>query len=204
MPAGSRRRSGLPIERLVVATNENDILARFVATGRYARGTVTATTSPSMDIQVASNFERLLLELDGGDAERTRGRMQAFAQSGALRARTHRCRGLFAGGSADQAEVARHHRRHPAAPPASWSTRTPAWRSRSRRRHRPPPGVPLVTLATAHPAKFPDAVEAATGRPPGPARAVRRPDDAAGALSPSPTTISPPSQAAIRATFGAA
>ncbi len=68
--------------RLVVATNENDILARFFATHRYERGTVVATTSPSMDIQVASNFERLLLELEGSDAERTRARMQSFAQAG--------------------------------------------------------------------------------------------------------------------------
>ncbi len=75
---------GLPIERLVVATNENDILARFFATHRYERGRVAATTSPSMDIQVASNFERLLLELDGNDAERTRARMQTFAQAGGL------------------------------------------------------------------------------------------------------------------------
>ena len=152
---------GLPVTRLVVATNENDILARFFATHRYERGTVVATTSPSMDIQVASNFERLLLELEGSDGERTRARMQSFAQAGgfALEGEVPR---LFAGGSADQAEVA--------------ATIAATLRSTGElvdphtavglavaSRHRPPPGVPLVTLATAHPAKFPEAVEAATG-----------------------------------------
>ena len=161
MPAGSPPRSGLPVARLVVATNENDILARFFATRRYERGTVVATTSPSMDIQVASNFERLLLELDGNDAERTRARMQSFAQAGgfALEGEVPR---LFAGGSADQAEVA--------------ATIAATLRSTGElvdphtavglavaARHRPPPGAPLVTLATAHPAKFPEAVQAASG-----------------------------------------
>ena len=136
MPAGSPPRSGCRSTRLVVATNENDILARFFATGRYERGTVVATTSPSMDIQVASNFERLLLELEGGDAERTRARMQAFAQAGGF-ALDGELPGLFAGGSADQAEVA-------ATIAATLRAHGRAGRSAHRRRpgrRRPPPAA---------------------------------------------------------------
>ena len=159
---------GLPVARLVVATNENDILARFLQSRRYERGTVVATTSPSMDIQVASNFERLLLELEGHDAARARGRMHAFESGGfALEAELP---ALFAGGSADQGTVAETI--------AATLRRTgelvdphTAVGLAVAARHRPPPGVPLVALATAHPAKFPEAVKAATGvRPALPAR----------------------------------
>ena len=152
---------GLPVARLVVATNENDILARFLASGRYQRGRVTATTSPSMDIQVASNFERWLLELEDGDAGRTCALMQGFGRSGGL-AVTGNLPSLLAGGSADQAEVA--------------ATIAATWRETGvladphtavglavAARHRPPAGTPMVTLATAHPAKFPEAVLDATG-----------------------------------------
>ena len=152
---------GLPVARLVVATNENDILARFFETRRYERGIVVATTSPSMDIQVASNFERLLLELEGRDSDRTRGRMQAFAQAGGFTLEGE-VPALFVGGSAGQTDVA--------------ATIASTLRSTGElvdphtgvalavaARHRSPPGMPMVTLATAHPAKFPEAVEAATG-----------------------------------------
>ena len=153
------------------------------------------TTSPSMDIQVASNFERLLLELEGGDAARARGRMQAFAQSRrASRWTPPLAVALFAGGSADQAEVARHHRRDAA---RHRRAGRPAYRRRPRGRPRATGrrrACRMVTLATAHPAKFPEAVEAATGDPPGAARALRRPDDAARALRSSSTTSSPPSR----------
>jgi threonine synthase len=152
---------GLPVTRLVVATNENDILARFFACGRYERGSVVPTTSPSMDIQVASNFERLLLELEGGDAERTRGRMQGFAQSGGF-ALGGRLPELFAGGSANQAEVAAT---IAATLRASGELVDPhtAVGLAVAARNEPEAGIPMVTLATAHPAKFPDAVEKATG-----------------------------------------
>jgi threonine synthase len=152
---------GLPVVRLIVATNENDILARFFATHRYERGTVVPTTSPSMDIQVASNFERLLLELERHDAGRTRARMQSFAQSGGF-AYQGEVPGLFAGGSADRAKVAAtiaatlHATGELVDPHTAVGLAVAAG-------HRPEPGTPLVTLATAHPAKFPDAVEAACG-----------------------------------------
>ena len=152
---------GLPVERLVVATNENDILARFLATRRYERGTVTATTSPSMDIQVASNFERLLLELERHDADRTRGLMQGFAQSGGFTVEGE-LPSLLAGGSADQAEVART---IAATRQATGDLVDPHTAVALAVAARQPtsPGVPKVALATAHPAKFPDAVEAAVG-----------------------------------------
>ncbi len=76
------KRMGLPIERLVIATNDNDILARTLATGRYETRKVVATTSPSMDIQVSSNFERLLFEAGGRDAAAVRRAMAGLKQSG--------------------------------------------------------------------------------------------------------------------------
>src|SRR5439155_12587638 len=74
-------RMGLPINRLVVATNVNDILARTLATGTYELRQVVATSSPSMDIQVSSNFERLLFDAGGRDAGKVRGMMASLAQS---------------------------------------------------------------------------------------------------------------------------
>ena len=155
---------GLPVAKLVVATNENDILARFFATRRYERGSVVATTSPSMDIQVASNFERLLLELDRHDAARTRARMQSFGQGGGF-AFEGELPDLFAGGSADQAEVAATIAATLRATGELVDPHTGVGLAVAAR-HRPAPGTPMVTLATAHPAKFPDAVIAATGREP--------------------------------------
>lgn len=159
---------GLPVAKLIVATNANDILARFFASGRYARGQVQPTTSPSMDIQVASNFERLLLELEGQDAERTRGRMQAFAQAGgfaldeAALAQAHQ---LFDGGAADEATVARTIAATLQRTGELVDPHTAVGLAVAQAR-RPEAGISVVTLSTAHPAKFPDAVEAATGRHP--------------------------------------
>ena len=180
MPAGSPPRSGLPVARLVVATNENDILARFFATHRYERGTVVATTSPSMDIQVASNFERLLLELEGSDGERTRARMQSFAQAGGFALegevprtlRRRKCRSGRGG---------RHHCRH-----AAQHGRA----GRSAHRRRPGRGVPSSTTsrrAPGHAGDGPPSQVSRSGRSrdrclAGAAGALRRPDDAARAL----------------------
>ena len=85
------KRMGLPVERLVIATNDNDILARTLASGAYETRGVVATTSPSMDIQVSSNFERLLFEASGRDAAAVRRQMASLKQSGAfsLDAATH-------------------------------------------------------------------------------------------------------------------
>ena len=78
------KRMGLPVERLIIATNENDILARALASGRYAPKAVKATQSPSMDIQVSSNFERLLFEASGRDPEEVVARMGELAKDGSF------------------------------------------------------------------------------------------------------------------------
>ncbi|MFO1069338.1 MAG: threonine synthase [Geminicoccaceae bacterium] len=158
-------RMGLPVARLVVATNRNDILARFLATGRYAAGEVHPTISPSMDIQVASNFERLVHDLLDGDPAAVRAWMAGFARdrsAAVAPAALERARGLFAGHRTDESTtrdvIADTLRRtgelidpHTAVGLAGAAA------------CRPEAAVPMVTLATAHPAKFPDAVEAAAG-----------------------------------------
>ncbi|MCX8102051.1 MAG: threonine synthase [Geminicoccaceae bacterium] len=161
------RRLGLPVDRLIVATNTNDILVRFLATGAYAAGEVVPTSSPSMDIQVASNFERLLFELLDGDGAAVTALMARFARERAFSVAPEvraRARALFEGGAASEAEtrsaIARWHR-------ATAGTVLPdphtAVGLAVAERLRGAASAPLVVLATAHPAKFPDAVEAATG-----------------------------------------
>ena len=157
-------RMGLPIDRLVIATNVNDILARTLATGAYELRDVMPTTSPSMDIQVSSNFERLLFEAYGRDAGAVRALMGSLAQSRrfALSARGAVARSAR---SSPPAAPTRTRPRRPSAPccarPATSSIRTPRSASRSPRRKCAIRPMPMVVLATAHPAKFPDAVEAA-------------------------------------------
>jgi threonine synthase len=159
------RRLGLKVARLIVATNSNDILARFVTTGRYERRSVVPTISPSMDIQVASNFERLLLELEGGDPARVRGLMGAFRQSGSLEpgpaglADLHH---VFAAGSADEVATRATIRSTLLETGELVDPHTAVALSVAAR-HAPLPGIPLVTLATAHPAKFGEAVREASG-----------------------------------------
>ncbi len=161
------RHLGLPLDRLILATNENDILARFLASGLYAAGRVHATSSPSMDIQVASNFERLLFELLDGDGGALAECMARFARERRILLdadRLARARALLEGGAAAEERVA--------ATIAGWYRATSgdvlldphtavgvavAERLRGERT------APLVVLATAHPAKFPDAVAAASG-----------------------------------------
>jgi threonine synthase len=128
------KRMGLPIGKLVVATNVNDILARTLATGRYELRGVHATTSPSMDIQVSSNFERLLFEAYGRDAAAVRRLMAGLAQSGAFTidpAPLAAIRDEFQGGAADVPRSPRPSVASPA-PPASCPTRIPPSDSRSR------------------------------------------------------------------------
>jgi threonine synthase len=161
------KRMGLPVDRFVVATNANDILARTLQTGRYEVREVVPSTSPSMDIQVSSNFERLLFEATGRDAAAVRGMMGGLRQSGAFEVPAPALAAIrrdFAAASADDAAAV-------AAIRAAWAngpfggyladphTATGLAAARSA----PGGGAPTVTLATAHPAKFPDAVEAAAG-----------------------------------------
>jgi threonine synthase len=161
-------RMGLPIDRLVVATNVNDILVRVLETGDYAPRAVTATTSPSMDIQVSSNFERLLFDAYGRDAGAVRALMGSLAQSqrysiapGPLA----EIRSRFAAGRADEEETAAAIRA--AYTDADYlidphSAVAVAVANKEPR----DAAVPMIVLSTAHPAKFPDAVAAACGRRP--------------------------------------
>ncbi len=155
---------GLPIERLIVATNVNDILHRALAKGDYSIGEVTPTAAPSMDIQISSNFERLLFDLEGGDGSTTAARMKSFEQMGkmVLSSDMRRKASLFNSARADADEMALAMRwayEHtgevidPHTAIALHAARASGIAS----------DVPVVTLATAHPAKFPDAVERATG-----------------------------------------
>jgi threonine synthase len=161
------KRMGLPVDRLTIATNANDILARTLATGAYETRGVVATSSPSMDIQVSSNFERLLFEASARDAGQVRNMMAQLKQSGrfelgeARTAITHE----FSAGAASESAVAETIRRveaesgylldpHTACAVAALDQR-PADND-----------SPEVVLATAHPAKFPDAMHAITRRTP--------------------------------------
>jgi threonine synthase len=158
------RRMGLPVERLIIATNENDILARTLATGEYAMRPVVATTSPSMDIQVSSNFERLLFEASGRNADEVRASMESLRQSGrfTLSADTlSEIRSVFGAERASVAETAETIRDTLAASGylADPHTATALKAARAEAR----PGEVMVVLATAHPAKFPEAVEEASG-----------------------------------------
>ncbi|MBX7483070.1 threonine synthase [Qipengyuania qiaonensis] len=166
-------RMGLPIERLIVATNTNDILHRALSNGDYSTGTVTPTSAPSMDIQVSSNFERLLFDVGGRDGAALAEQMRGFETSKAMQltnAQRDGAAALFTSMRVDEDDMARAMR---------WACEEcaeivdphTAIGLHAARNVQLPADVPVVTLATAHPAKFPDAVERATGsRPALPAR----------------------------------
>jgi threonine synthase len=160
------KQMGLPIGRLMVGTNSNDILARTLETGVYEMRGVAATTSPSMDIQISSNFERLLFEAHGRDGAAVRRLMQSLAQSGRFEIAAEplaRIRADFDAVSQDEASIA--------------SEIGTVWReagylldphsaigvAAARKLLASDPATPVVALGTAHPAKFPAAVAAASG-----------------------------------------
>jgi threonine synthase len=164
---------GLPVAKLIVATNVNDILHRALSAGDYSVGTVTPTAAPSMDIQVSSNFERLLFDLHGRDGAALSAAMKGFESSKRLdipAAMRDEAAALFASArvDADRMQLAMrwaHDKAHEVIDPHSAIGLAAAQDSDL------DPSVPVVTLATAHPAKFGDAVERATGvRPVLPAR----------------------------------
>ncbi|MCO5063210.1 MAG: threonine synthase [Rhizobiaceae bacterium] len=161
------KRMGLPIERLVIATNDNDILARTLASSEYRMTGVVATTSPSMDIQVSSNFERLLFEAAERDASAVRRYMASLRQSGAFTiddAPLARIRAEFDAGRASSAEAARS---IADMLEASGYLLDPHTASAVHVAHQQAASsAPMVILSTAHPAKFPDAVGEACGRTP--------------------------------------
>lgn len=158
-------RMGLPIERLVVATNVNDILARTFATGAYELREVVATTSPSMDIQVSSNFERLLFDACDREPSRVRTLMNSLAQSKrfTLPARAlAEMRALFTADRADEQEVAATMRAWMREAQYCLDPHTAVGLAVAEKETRDS-SVPMVVLSTAHPAKFPEAVQAACG-----------------------------------------
>ena len=158
------RRMGLPIERLVIATNENDILARTLQTGRYETGIVTPTISPSMDIQVSSNFERLLFESLGRDGQAVARLMESLGQSGAFEVPDNALaaiRAAFAAGRTGEAETSATIRSTYEKSGYLLDPHTAVGVAQARSFLGR--GTPVVTLATAHPAKFPAAVKQATG-----------------------------------------
>ena len=168
---------GLPIERLIVATNINDILHRALASGDYSAGGVTPTITPSMDIQVSSNFERLLFDAGGRDGAALAAQMHGFEATKAMPltpAQREGAAALFASHSVNPMDTARAVQSayqgsqqvidpHTAVGLGAAQALAAAGMM--------DPAVPIITLATAHPAKFPDAVERAIGvRPALPAR----------------------------------
>jgi threonine synthase len=165
------RRMGLPVGRLVIATNENDILARALDTGVYSKRAVVATQSPSMDIQVSSNFERLLFEAYGRDAAAVRGLMASLAQSGEFSIAPQALRFIreaFDADSADEAQCAAEMQRVHKECGYLVDPHTAVAVSAARRALARDRATPMVVLSTAHPAKFPAAVERATGVRPAP------------------------------------
>jgi threonine synthase len=159
------QRMGLPIDRLVVATNVNDILVRTLATGTYEPREVVPTTSPSMDIQISSNFERLLFEAYGRDAGAVRGVMASLTQSRrfSLSARAlSEIRASFSADRADGEETAATIRTVLRETGYLLDPHTAVAVAVTEKEIRDA-GTPMVVLGTAHPAKFPEAVEAACG-----------------------------------------
>jgi len=156
---------GLPIRRLILATNENDILARFFSTGRYSLGSVVPTISPSMDIQVASNFERYLYCKVGGDSRRLTELMKQFAKTGALEIPVNangRVDDLFVTGVGTTADtlavIRRYHQEYKYLLDPHSAVGVFVGEKYLDDK------VPTVCLATAHPAKFSQAILDATGQ----------------------------------------
>jgi threonine synthase len=148
----------------LVATNSNDILARAIATGVYRRGEVVATHSPAMDIQVASNFERLYFEAVGRDAAATARAFHGFAAGEAIElppASRWALQTGFKGVSVSEADTSQAMADTLVASGELIDPHTAVALAAQKGTHTGP--HPLIVLSTAHPAKFPDAVRAATG-----------------------------------------
>jgi len=161
------RQVGLPIDRLVIGTNRNDILARYFASGRMKLGAVEPSLSPSMDIQVSSNFERLLFELKGRNGAAVGEAMRSFRRTGSLPADDQAWRAarrLFSAHKVDDAEtmqtISQTYARSGVLIDPHTAVAVSAARAQMAANGA---GTPMVALGCAHPAKFPDAVERSTG-----------------------------------------
>ena len=172
LAAWAARRMGLPIARLVIGSNRNNILSRFLAANDMSMHPVAPSLSPSMDIQVSSNFERLLFELMQRDGPATAAVMARFRAEGRMPvpdAGWRRATALFTGFTLDDAgtlaEIRRLHAECGYLADPHTAIGIAAARAVA------DPAIPMIAMATAHPAKFPDAMEQATGlRPPLPPR----------------------------------
>jgi len=159
------KRMGLPIDKLVIATNQNDILHRTLQQGTHAKEGVTPSISPSMDIQVSSNFERLLFDLYDREGEAVSQLMDELSQGGGFdlsQGALERLRAEFASARASEEETSQTI--------SDMARQTgevlcphSAVGVKAARDERGDPSIPMITLATAHPAKFPAAVEKASG-----------------------------------------
>jgi threonine synthase len=157
---------GLPVARLIVATNVNDILHRALTNGDYSKGTVQQTPTPSMDIQVSSNFERLLFDLAARDGGALAGQMRGFEATGAMRLTNAQSQGAASLFTSDRADLDDMTIAMRWADEAAGQVIDPHTAIALAAARRADVDAPIVTLATAHPAKFRDTVERATGRRP--------------------------------------
>jgi threonine synthase len=167
-------RMGLPVSKLLVATNVNDILARAFNAGDYSVGTVAPTVTPSMDIQVSSNFERLLFDLHARNGEALAATMRSFEATGRMQltdAQRAEAARLFRAERVDEGDMMGALQWAHSACGQLLDPHTAIGLAAARRAEAEI-GGPIVTLATAHPAKFPDAVERASGVRPGLPRRV--------------------------------
>jgi threonine synthase len=161
-------RMGLPVARLVIATNLNDSLVRVLSSGVYEPRDVIATSSPSMDIQLASNFERLLFELAGRDSARVGSLMDALRETGTFRlteAELSAMRALFSAHAVGEHDTETTIRGLMEETGILCDPHT-AVAVAAARAEGGPDRIPMVVLSTAHPAKFPEAVSRACGRAP--------------------------------------
>jgi len=161
------KRMGLPIEQLVIATNQNDILARTLKSGRYETAETAPSISPSMDIQVSSNFERLLFDAAQRNAETIRNQMQNLTQSGSFSITEDalgRIKSEFEAGRCSEDDTKSQIAATLRSTGYLCDPHTAVGIQIAEQKL--DPDTTMITLATAHPAKFPDAVEDATGRHP--------------------------------------
>jgi len=167
------KQMGLPIHRLIVGTNRNDILFRFFTQGQMTVRTVEPSLSPAMDIQISSNFERFLFDLYGRDAEKLRTSMETFHSTGQLNVEKrifNQSVKIFSAHRFDDEATLRMIKEVYEESRVLIDPHT-AIAIASARAEMDDADIPVVALASAHPAKFPDAVEQATGyRPALPAR----------------------------------
>lgn len=158
------KRMGLPVKDLIIATNQNDILARTLATSRYETATTHPTISPSMDIQVSSNFERLLFDACGRDGDTIRNQMESLKQSGSFEVSEQTAKNIaaeFSAGSCDEASTKKQMLSTLDATGYLSDPHTAVGLNVAQ--NHLSDETAMITLSTAHPAKFPNAVEDSTG-----------------------------------------